>query len=711
MSIGSIQQSQQATTNYYLAFIFQQLNGAQLPLPPTLNLNDPTLAFTPPRSAVWVNGLWFLSLVISLTCALLSTLLQQWARRYLRVAYPRCSPHKQARIRAFYKHGVEKLHIPWAIELLPILLHISLFIFFAGLSVYLYTIDLTIFKVVTIWIAVCVVLYACLTFLPIIHKDSPYSAPLSASVSFCLTGIRFIFFRSLQRFPEVDPSICMPLRSRDPRAVHLDDFFSHSMSKTAEEFAVKLKPDIDYRSLLWTFDTLDEDKDLEKFFEALPRLCDSATGKKLELQQGFIIQHKKKLSSALIGLMNRTLTSNLVTEFVKQRRMIICTKVVGSTSLLGPWWILRCVLLGEWSKFLECIEFGLFVQNWKNITDKVTSFAMQCVAALTISRLRERTHDERWLQLACGLLDVSRSLLHKYLKNGDSILLANAIFIVRRAVQTYSGSKERHRQDILDASTKTLETVCKLDIGGTLPELQHQFCGLWNQLVDTALTDQHLHHSLVCTTTLRNIRKLYIALHENPAGAHPTPFYSTTDDRDPILENAKSYPVCTHDDHRPSPGSPPIPDLQFDEPVPDAPGDVAPNTSSFVYPPARPSTYTTPVHPSFPAPDPTSSLPFHCGPRPRFVDTSTHLAAPPEATIPFPQPQLTKPHALNNIPRWGNMQSPPAPAQTQTPPPPPPPPPPPLPPRSACSASPTHLGDVSTQNCSSGGHVWSSMTT
>jgi hypothetical protein len=64
----------------------------------------------------------------------------------------------------------------------------------------------------------------------------------------------------------------MPLRSRDPRAVHLDDFFSHSMRKTAEEYALKLNPSIDYRSLLWTFESLDEDPDLEKFFEGLPRL-------------------------------------------------------------------------------------------------------------------------------------------------------------------------------------------------------------------------------------------------------------------------------------------------------------------------------------------------------------------------------------------------------------------------------------------------------
>ena len=50
-----------------------------------------------------LNGLWFLSLVISLTCALMATLLQQWARRYLEVAYPPLSPPKRARMRLLFR--------------------------------------------------------------------------------------------------------------------------------------------------------------------------------------------------------------------------------------------------------------------------------------------------------------------------------------------------------------------------------------------------------------------------------------------------------------------------------------------------------------------------------------------------------------------------------------------------------------------------------
>ncbi len=411
-----------------------------------------------------------------------------------------------------------------------------------------------------------------------------------------------------------------------------------------------MDPSIDSDSLLWTLESLDEDADLEKFFEGFPRLCDSETGKELNLQQGFIAPYKTRLSNALIGLMNRTLSSNLVSESVKQRRIIICTKAIESTSLIGPWWILRRVLLGGWHQFLGCIEFGLFVRDW-DIPHRVTSFYAQCVTVLTISVVRD--HDGRWYQLASDLLDVSRSLLHKYIANGDSILLANAIFIVRRTVQTYPGSEERHKNDIIGASSKTLETVCNLDIRRTFPELQYEFCGLWNQLVKVAQTDTRYPQVCVAKTTLKNIRKLYIALHECST-TPPTAFYTATDDRDPIWENPKSYPTCSIDDHCPSK---PLPDLQFDEPTPDTIGDGSPTLGivrmpiPFTYPPNRPSAFPTTFTPSPPY---TLSPPAHYSPR--YVDTYSHSGAPPpDAVVSFPQP-----HHPSNVQPGVIARSPPS---------------------------------------------------
>ena len=55
-------------------------------------------------------------------------------------------------MRAFYADGVEKMHIPWAVEGLPTLLHLSLFLFFGGLAIFLLNVDEEVFICVVSWI-------------------------------------------------------------------------------------------------------------------------------------------------------------------------------------------------------------------------------------------------------------------------------------------------------------------------------------------------------------------------------------------------------------------------------------------------------------------------------------------------------------------------------------------------------------------------------
>ncbi|KAF8485302.1 hypothetical protein DFH94DRAFT_624919 [Russula ochroleuca] len=196
VSVPSIQQNPQDISAFYLAHIYQSSlpNGSQAFIPSSLS--DPTKPFIPPTSGAWVNGLWFLSLVINLSCALLATLIQQWARRYLMAIYPRqlsSDSLRRSRISAFYMQGTTKLIVPWMIEAGPLLLHASLFLFFAGLSVFLFGLQLTIFKVVTTWIALCTSLYSYLTFMPFmpfIGEYSPYYTPLYTLVFSCFRCIR-----------------------------------------------------------------------------------------------------------------------------------------------------------------------------------------------------------------------------------------------------------------------------------------------------------------------------------------------------------------------------------------------------------------------------------------------------------------------------------------------------------------------------------------
>ncbi|KAH9968268.1 hypothetical protein BC827DRAFT_1113751, partial [Russula dissimulans] len=119
VSVQDLRPNSQDTSAFYLENIYVLLadsNGSRA----SVGAVSRPPPFSPPRYAVWVNSLWFLSLVISLTGALLATSLHQWARRYIRITQPaRSSPEKRARMRAFFADGVDKLHVSQAVEALP----------------------------------------------------------------------------------------------------------------------------------------------------------------------------------------------------------------------------------------------------------------------------------------------------------------------------------------------------------------------------------------------------------------------------------------------------------------------------------------------------------------------------------------------------------------------------------------------------------------
>ncbi|KAK0231796.1 hypothetical protein EDD85DRAFT_775223, partial [Armillaria nabsnona] len=96
----------------------------------------PAISFSPSTTDVWVNSLWFISLTLSLITALVAVLTKQWLHQYISVISD--TPLNQGRIRQCRYMGLEKWHVPVIIGFLPILLHVSLFLFFLGLCIYLF---------------------------------------------------------------------------------------------------------------------------------------------------------------------------------------------------------------------------------------------------------------------------------------------------------------------------------------------------------------------------------------------------------------------------------------------------------------------------------------------------------------------------------------------------------------------------------------------
>ena len=61
---------------------------------------------------------------------------------------------------------MDKMHLPWAVEALPALIHLSLFLFFASLAVFLFNINHGVFISVIWWIVGFTALYGWMTVMP-----------------------------------------------------------------------------------------------------------------------------------------------------------------------------------------------------------------------------------------------------------------------------------------------------------------------------------------------------------------------------------------------------------------------------------------------------------------------------------------------------------------------------------------------------------------
>ncbi|KAH9007630.1 hypothetical protein EDB84DRAFT_1584679 [Lactarius hengduanensis] len=147
---------------------------------------------------------------------------------------------------------------------------------------------------------------------------------------------------------------------------------------------------------------------------------------------------------------------------------------------------------------------------------------------------------------------ISRSTLWGYLGHGYSALLANLIFITRTILRFHS----EHSQNVLfDVSSRTLsEVLSNIDVRLASPEMQREYCRLWNDLIQVARDGTSSHTPTIATEILKHLRKSYVALHES---ADASLFYTSTDDGGLFPLLGSSYPLCNIHNHRTPPQTQP----------------------------------------------------------------------------------------------------------------------------------------------------------
>jgi len=186
-----------------LSQISQQISfiAPQFTIPSTLL--PPFPAFNPSKSDIFVNAFWFMALAFSLSAALLAILVQKWVRDYMVVFERYDDPLKSARIRQYLYEGSERWHMHVIAEVVPALLHISLFLFFAGLGDFVLDINTSVGLSTTIPIGIICLLYIFTVFAPVIYPQSPYHNSFSALIWYLIQKLQVRKYKDRDGRPTV----------------------------------------------------------------------------------------------------------------------------------------------------------------------------------------------------------------------------------------------------------------------------------------------------------------------------------------------------------------------------------------------------------------------------------------------------------------------------------------------------------------------------
>ncbi|KAJ3774913.1 hypothetical protein FB446DRAFT_786531 [Lentinula raphanica] len=133
--------------------------------------------FHPGAVDVWINGLWLVSLALALAIALAVVLAQQWLHHY--VAMTSGTPKERSHICQFRFTGLQKWQVLTIIGLLPVIMHVSLALFFFGLIIFLVPLHLELALIIGSITFVVYGLYIISNVLPVLIPQCPYQTPLT----------------------------------------------------------------------------------------------------------------------------------------------------------------------------------------------------------------------------------------------------------------------------------------------------------------------------------------------------------------------------------------------------------------------------------------------------------------------------------------------------------------------------------------------------
>ncbi|KAH7099226.1 hypothetical protein BKA62DRAFT_621614, partial [Auriculariales sp. MPI-PUGE-AT-0066] len=166
---------------------------AHLQASKTESASIPMTSFSPTRDVRWINGLWFSSLTLALIVSLLAILFKQWLVQYTSLSRSSASDSRRWAWRhCALRRGLSRWRVEQFISWLAILLHVSLFLFLAGLTRFIRALDPVIFKVLMGMSIVTGAFYLLTTLAPLIWAECPTRTPVLRELEIQFAGLRHI---------------------------------------------------------------------------------------------------------------------------------------------------------------------------------------------------------------------------------------------------------------------------------------------------------------------------------------------------------------------------------------------------------------------------------------------------------------------------------------------------------------------------------------
>lgn len=186
-SIALLQQISNKLDSFSISYPF--VNSTQ---PSSTNSPNAGIAPPVPRWAVWLNGLWFSGLVLSLTAASMGLMSKQWLNEYSS-GVSETSRHA-ARLRQYRLENLKVWHVEAIVNTIPVLLQLSLVCFLAGLLILLWNLHNTVAVIVSTLVGLLAIFTIAVTLVPLWNPKCAWISPQTRALYHIWQPKRFTYW-------------------------------------------------------------------------------------------------------------------------------------------------------------------------------------------------------------------------------------------------------------------------------------------------------------------------------------------------------------------------------------------------------------------------------------------------------------------------------------------------------------------------------------